>query len=195
MHILSFYTFYCPHCKHKLAYRDSAFLKRHGRSLLQCTKCGKTSFDPFTTEPAIKPFRRNTTAQLAVLSFFLALPCAVIAVGILALALAPSVSFLIVLTSIFLVFWLSFFLYQKKNRNRIRLEKWNASDQRLRDPSYAMELANFGFKVPPQYLPADFKLRPSTVTHDVVLIQKPASLKKYPGPRADRIDTWHPERD
>lgn len=108
---------------------------------------------------------------------------------------APDTNFWVVLVAILLVIWLFFFLYQKRNRNRIRQEKWNASDQRLRDSAYAVELANFGFKVPPQYLPANFKLRPSTVTHDVVLIQKPASLKKYPGPRADRIEVWHPERD
>ena len=195
MHILSLYTFYCPHCKHRLAYRDSSRLKHHGCSFMQCPKCGKTSIDAFTTEPALKPFCRNTSAQMALLSFFRALPCAVLATGVLALLLAPDTNFWVILIVLFLVLWLLFFLYNKKNRNRIRLEKWNESDRRLRDSAYAVELANFGFQVPKHYLPADFTLRPSTVTHDPVLIQKPASLKKYPGPRADRIDVWHPERD
>ena len=115
MHILSFYTFYCPHCKHRLGYRDSFHLKRRGCSFLQCSKCGKISIDAFTSEPALKPFRRNTTAQMALLSFFRALPCAVLATGVLALLLAPDTNFWVILIVLFLVLWLLFFLYNKKN--------------------------------------------------------------------------------
>ena len=191
----AYYTFYCPYCRHRLTYRDSSRLNQHGCSFMHCPKCGKTSIDAFTTEPAFEPLSLFTPAELAISSFFHAAAFAIIGTGVLALLLAPDTNFWVVAVALFLVFWLLLFLYEKKNRNRILREEWEASDLRLRDSAYAVELANFGFKVPPQYLPADFQLRPSTVTHDAVLIQKPASLKKYPGPRADRIDVWHPERD
>lgn len=189
------YTFYCPYCRHRLAYRDSNDLKHHGCSFMHCSKCGKDSIDAFTTEPAFEPLRLLTSTEIAISCFFHAVPFAVIGTGVLALLLAPDTNFWLILIVLFLVLWLLFFLRDRKHRNRILQEAWEDSHRRLCDSSYAVELANFGFRVPSQYLPADFTLRPSTVTHDPVLIQKPASLKKYPGPRADRIDVWHPERD
>lgn len=190
------YTFYCPHCRHKLTSRLTQNLYQEGCPLLYCSKCGESCLDAFTSEPAFKPFAPESTIRFVLRNIFPAALISFFACMALVLILPPgTIKLEMVMIAVFAVSWLLLFLKDKANRNRILLEKWEASDQRLRNFPYAEELANFGFKVPKQYLPADFKLRPSTVPHQAALIRKPSCLDKFPGPRADRIDVWHPERD
>ena len=195
MRPLSLYTFYCPHCGRRLSIRDSIHLKRHGSPLLHCPRCGKASMDPFTREPALTPYHPRRTCQLAFLSAFQSFALSVLSLGIWSLTIADHASTILIPVVIFPVFWLILFLYHKQTRNRTRLKQWQESDQRLRAPAYAKALANYDFDVPPQYLPSDFKRTPSVLPYPAVLIRPPVSLHKYPAPRANAIDCWHPWRD
>lgn len=184
--MLSFYAFYCPYCKHHLSSTNHP--NSYGTPLKLCPKCGKTYLDSYCTEHALKEYRPVTPLKRALSAGFLSLfPAALL--GALVSGIAQSNSaFWLPFGIAFLAFWIFLFARAARNRERIeqrRLKEWQESDKRLRDPSYATILENFGYKVPSRYLPPNFTPDPDSLPYQAAWVRKPGSARKRPCTKPD----------
>ena len=153
------YLYQCPYCKTDWHVKSDSLIS-YGSPLKACSKCQKIYIDPHCEEPALTPYRPYSKLRLFSGNLFSAIGLSVIITVIAIFATNSERITGITFGISFPICWLLLFLRSLRNREkieRIRRERWNDSDKRLRQPQYATLLANLDYKVPSHYLPFDFK--------------------------------------
>lgn len=153
---MTHYKVKCPHCKTVLRYSKTA----SGSPFGTCPKCGQPYVDRECYEPALKPYKKETTASLLALSVFVG---SLFSFGALMFyyicSAARGVSgaeALIVYAVAFCIITGYIFIRMNKSRDEDdarALKEWEASDARLQNKEYALAVKKAGFDVPDKYLP------------------------------------------
>ena len=119
-------------------------------------------------EPALKPYKKQTTFQLLWISawgaFFFGV--GVMMVYYILVSLSSEINFNnTIAAGLFVSSFCAatIFIFKKFNESRNEddaraLEEWKASDARLQNKEYALSVAKLGFDVPDRYLPKDTTL-------------------------------------
>lgn len=143
--------------------------------LKPCPKCGKIYIDPYSRELALKPYRASSALTRLGTSVFAGIALALIPSVILLLVTSDETLSLRVWGICSVAFWLLAFLFSSLTRdqqNRRQLDQWQRSEQRLKNPEYAAQLALLGYPVPAQYLPANFRSAHSKPPYQRATISK-----------------------
>lgn len=158
---MTHYTVKCPHCKYLLRATKTA----SGSPFGTCPRCGQPYIDRDCYEPALKPYKKQTTFQLLWASAWVAFlfGAGVIMVYYILVSLSSEMNFNNTIAAG--LFASSFcaatiFIFKKFNESRNEddaraLEEWKASDARLQNKEYALSVAKLGFDVPDRYLQKD----------------------------------------
>jgi len=191
--MLTHYSFYCPYCKQLLGTPERP--NSYGSPLKNCPTCGKTYIDSYCAEPAFFEFRSYSLKQhlgsATLLSWTLAFIVTAIIFVFTAIFGFYDHAETICLTSLgitFPLFWLIIFFTNMRNRKRLdktKRKKWQESDLRLRNSEYASILKNFGYNVPPRYLPAGFQRDPNAVPYQAAWVAVPPSIQGRPCSQPD----------
>lgn len=181
---MTHYTVKCPHCKYLLRATKTA----SGSPFGTCPRCEQPYIDRDCYEPALKPYKKQTTFQLLWISawgaFFFGV--GVMMVYYILVSLSSEMNFNnAVAAGLFVSAFCAatIFIFKKFNESRNEddaraLEEWKASDARLQNKEYALSVAKLGFDVPDRYLQKDTipvnnenarsKLKPdNSVTYEV----------------------------
>lgn len=158
---MTHYTVKCPHCKYLLRATKTA----SGSPFGICPKCGQPYIDRDCYEPALKPYKKQTTFQLLGISawFSILVSFGVMAVYYVLVSMSTEVDFSNTIAGgLFIASFCvaTFFVFKKLNESRGEddaraLEEWKASDARLQNKEYALSVAKLGFDVPDRYLQKD----------------------------------------
>ncbi len=136
----------CPNCKKVLAVNDSA---HYGSPLRQCGHCGKTYKDTDYREIAVEGIRPNDDKVLAPGLLVIAL----IGLGIWVYDLIRNEYGIEVFLIVFFVLIPLYHVLTAKRRLKKLCEETVQSENRLKNPAYALLLKNMGYDVPEKYLP------------------------------------------
>ena len=178
MHVL-----YCPYCNRVLESTNHPV--SYGNPLKQCPHCTKTYIDPYCSEPALREYKPLSIKH----QFWTNISSGITLAGLIAI-----IVFLIsknnrlgcliwgIGTPIFWLLSFSYSLLTQKKREPRRLKTWQESDQRLRNSEYAAILANYGYSVPAQYLPPDFKVNRNAFPYHGATVAMSTSDKKHNPP-------------
>lgn len=158
---MTHYTVKCPHCKYLLRATKTA----SGSPFGTCPRCGQPYIDRDCYEPALKPYKKQTTFQLlwaSALGAFL-FGAGVMMVYYILVSLSSEMNFNNTIAGGLFVSSFcaaTIFIYKKFNESRNEddaraLEEWKASDARLQNKEYALSVAKLGFDVPDRYLQKD----------------------------------------
>lgn len=152
------YRFHCPYCGHLMHVTSHPI--NYDSPLKPCPKCGKIYIDPYSRELALKPYHAPSALARLGTSVFVGIALALIPAVIVLLVTSDDPLSLRVWGICSVVFWLLAFLYStlaKSRQSKRQLDRWRCSEQRLKSPEYAAQLALLGYPVPAQYLPANFQ--------------------------------------
>lgn len=149
-------AYYCPHCSQSI--RSSDPPDSH-IPLKTCSKCRKHYIDPSCSEPALRPYKPLPVWYHLLTSCHNGACLSLLATMLASIAVKDSsVRWLIFGVGI-PVFSLLLFLRRMLSRKKIeklRMQTWQESDQRLRKSRYAVALKLYGYLVPAQYLPSRY---------------------------------------
>ena len=152
---MTYYTTKCPHCG-KIIKFYSRQKYSSGCPFKECTRCGKVYVDPNCYEPALKPYKQPTKLTYVFAAILLSLVFSSLPILLLlSFSTLSAKNNTILCGVVFLViFSITFYslLSKSKKTEQELFAEWTLSDSRLRNPQYAMELKNAGFKVPEKYL-------------------------------------------
>lgn len=169
------YLYQCPYCKADRHVKSDALIS-YGSPLKTCSRCKKIYIDPYCKELALEPYRPHSTSKLFWSNLFSAIGLDVF-VSVIVLFAANSETIAGITFGIgFPVCWGLMFLHSLRNRKKIEQnhhKTWTDSDKRLKNPQYAVLLANLDYKVPVQYLPPDYKYSSEKETY------KPAKVSGF----------------
>ena len=152
---MTHYKVKCPHCKAVLRYTKTA----SGSPFGTCPKCGQPYVDRECYEPALKPYKKETTASLLASSVFVGslfsfMPLAFYYICSAARGFSGAKA-LIVYAVAFCIITGYIFIRMNKSRDEDdarALKEWEASDARLQNKEYALAVKKLGFDVPDKYL-------------------------------------------
>lgn len=175
----AFYIFTCPYCDHLL--KQEELVCEIGNPFKTCPKCGKTYLDPYCTEPALRDYRPNTLLQQVRKALIYGLFPGFILVMLVGLVFRPDCPEWLIFVLAIPLSWFAVFtllLFNRRKLERSRRKRWRASDQRLRDPKYAVRLSLCGYHVPRRYLPSDFSPGQSSPPYRSAIVQKSGDFRK-----------------
>lgn len=167
------YRFHCPYCSHLM--HVTSHPVHYGSPLKACPKCGQIYVDPYSRELALEPYRAPSAFTRLGTSVFVGIALALVPAVIVLLVTSDDPLSLRVWGICSVVFWLLAFAYSTLNKNRQnkqQLNQWKCSEQRLKNPEYAAQLALLGYPVPAQYLPANFKANYSKPPYQQAAVSK-----------------------
>lgn len=178
------YVLHCPHCDALIESTNHPV--SYGNPIKICPKCRRQYIDPNCTEPALRPYKPLSVTHrlkaslsggfafagfVAILVYFITkdnrLGLTIWGIG----------------TPLCWLFSFLLSLHTQKKREKGRYQRWQESNQRLRNPKYAYSLKYYGYHVPAQYLPADFPHDPAALTYLGATVESYTSRKeKNPKP-------------
>ena len=176
-------VYFCPHCKRTIRAQDPPSTHI---PLKTCLICGKHYIDPFCSEPALRKYsplpvwnHLLSSFSSGIISSFLLTLLATTIVD------AASTRWLIFGLGACIVFSLSLLhrMLSRQKSEKVRLETWQESDRRLRDPKYAITLKLYGYHVPAQYLPSGYDEQKNSLSLPGITVSDSFGKKKNPPPK------------
>ena len=152
---MTYYTTKCPHCGSFIKVMSRQKYSK-GVPFKKCENCGKIYTDPNCYEPALKPYKKATRASYVVSALFVSIAAAFLLFIFLINSSMQHKTVGIVVGVVFLVVLLFSNKTMQSNYDAVEennLREWQASEERLKNPAYAIALQEAGFIVPQEFLP------------------------------------------
>lgn len=175
--------YHCPHCKEIIETPNPSDLYI---PLKTCSECGKHYIDHFCSEPALRPYKPLPVWYHLLTSCYNGVLLSILAVLLASIAVKnSSIRWLIFGVGI-PVFFSLLFLRRMRSREKIeklRLQRWQESDRRLRNPKYATTLKLCGYLVPAQYLPHRYWERADALSFPGIIVSDSFGKRKMEKPK------------